>query len=311
MMTAMVGPLDPHYWQTILDLIPFPIYVVDVHNLQVIAANRQMRERAQVSDGAPCHKAIYQLDERCSFCRIGELTASDTGRQQVVFEHFNEADDRWYQLQETMISWFDGRKAKYSIGVDITSLKEVQNSLAEAHVRITLQNQELERLSVTDRLTGLGNRRKLDAAFVQEFDRSLRYRQPLSLVITDVDKFKMVNDQFGHQAGDLVLVTIADILRRTVRRTDVLGRWGGEEFMVICPNTNTLGAAALAEHLREAISRQDITLVGRKTCSFGVAEWDGKESLDTWAARADAALYRAKENGRNRVEVAVADAASA
>ena len=171
----------------------------------------------------------------------------------------------------------------------------LENQIAE-------RTAELERISVTDQLTGLFNRRKLDEALIQEMERAERYGQAFSVVICDVDKFKSVNDLHGHQVGDMVLVSITKILRQGVRKTDIIGRWGGEEFIVICPNTDLNGAVAMAEHLRQLVEGNKFNVVGPKTCSFGVAQLTLDEPVKSLVFRADAALYRAKAGGRNRVE---------
>jgi diguanylate cyclase (GGDEF)-like protein len=160
----------------------------------------------------------------------------------------------------------------------------------------------LHRLSITDRLTGLFNRLKLDQSFKDEVERHRRYQQPFSIIMFDVDHFKNVNDTYGHQVGDQVLVDLAEILLCNVRRVDIPGRWGGEEFLILCPNTSRAGAAALAEKLRTQISSHDFPIVGHKTTSFGVAELTDQDDISSLTKRADEALYRAKATGRNRVE---------
>jgi diguanylate cyclase (GGDEF)-like protein len=220
----------------------------------------------------------------------------------IILEHFNDLDDRWYQLQESLISWFDGRAAKYSIAVDISQLKEIQNALAEAHAELALKNRELERLVVTDEVTGLGNRRFIYDALALEAEKNKRYGAPLSVLICDVDRFKSVNDRFGHQVGDQVLRAVGDLFQRGVRKVDVAGRWGGEEFLIICPNTAVGDAVRLAEKLRLAFEAYDFPVVGRTTCSFGVAQLRADEDSSMLFRRADDALYRAKDAGRNRVE---------
>ncbi|MBP5858370.1 diguanylate cyclase [Marivibrio halodurans] len=160
---------------------------------------------------------------------------------------------------------------------------------------------QLQELSITDRLTGLFNRLKLDSAFADELERRKRYHNALSVILFDVDHFKRVNDIHGHQAGDRVLSDIATLLRTSVRQVDIPGRWGGEEFLVICPETTLEGAMVLAEKLRGAIAAHDFGEIGQVTSSFGVACHDVDESEDSLLARADRALYRAKEDGRNRV----------
>ena len=164
------------------------------------------------------------------------------------------------------------------------------------------QNRQLERLAVTDQLTGLYNRLRLDQTLEEERMRNVRYATNFCVLLLDVDKFKSVNDSFGHAVGDQVLVGIAAVLRAGVREVDVLGRWGGEEFMVVCPETSIEGALVLAEKLRIEIHARDFPQIGRKSASFGVAMFRSGETLPETIARADAALYRAKQDGRNRVE---------
>lgn len=164
-------------------------------------------------------------------------------------------------------------------------------------------NQELARLSVTDRLTGLYNRLRLDSALEDELRRSQRYSSCFSLVLLDIDQFKSVNDTFGHSVGDQVLVTVARLLDEGTRDADVVGRWGGEEFLIICPDTTLEGATASAEKLRNLVARHTFSAVGQKTASFGVTTVRKNDTALTIMARVDEALYRAKTNGRNRMEV--------
>ena len=175
---------------------------------------------------------------------------------------------------------------------------EASNALLEA------QKVQLEKLATTDALTAAYNRRKLNELTLAELERVRRYGRPLSLFILDIDHFKRVNDTYGHEAGDQVLVTLAGLLRAGIRATDSLARWGGEEFVVLSPGVTADGEAHLAERLRAAAAAHDHASVGTVTASFGVAEHSPGETPDELFARADRALYRAKDGGRNRVEVA-------
>ena len=157
-------------------------------------------------------------------------------------------------------------------------------------------------LSVTDKLTGLFNRLKLDESLNDEFNRSNRFKRSFGIIIIDIDYFKRVNDTYGHQVGDQVLIQFAKILKENIRKVDILGRWGGEEFMIICPETNFEGTIKLAQSLRKIISKYDFPNIGNFSASFGVSIYNNDENIDKVIARADNALYKAKENGRNRVE---------
>ncbi len=303
-MIKLLSPsLDEHSVQPLLDLVPHPVYVVDIETLNIVAVNRHMRKRMLDLDGVPCYKAIYQLDLPCSFCRIEEVQRQERPGEEVVFDHFNDADERWYQLHESLVQWFDGRSVKFSVGVDVSRHKDTQSALTAAQDRISLTSQQLTKSSQTDRLTGLFNRRRLDEVLAFEIERSARYGQPFSVVLADVDRFQSINDEHGHQAGDTVLVAMADAFGQGVRKSDILARWGGEEFLVLCSNTDLSGAATMAENLRQLVQAEELGAVGHKTCSFGVAQWAKDESVESLVARADAALFQAKSNGRNRVEL--------
>jgi diguanylate cyclase (GGDEF)-like protein/hemerythrin-like metal-binding protein len=177
--------------------------------------------------------------------------------------------------------------------------------LAEVNQKLNESLQELEQLAATDRLTGLWNRRHFEQAAAGEMDRALRYRLATSLLLFDIDHFKVVNDTCGHHTGDDILKELARVVRQHMRESDSVTRWGGEEFTVLMPNTNLSAAAEAAEKLRQAIQAHSFSRGLKLTISVGVAEWAGQgESLDTWVDRADTALYQAKHGGRNCVVLA-------
>ena len=167
-------------------------------------------------------------------------------------------------------------------------------------------NRRLAELSITDPLTGLANRRKLAESLEEELLRARRTREPLSLAMVDIDHFKQYNDKHGHQAGDRCLQRVATELRHAVRVTDLVARYGGEEFAVVMPEMDSRAARDAAERLRVAISdlAEPMTDNSVVTASIGVATIDNPDAQSTerLIAQADAALYAAKRNGRNRVE---------
>lgn len=286
----------------ILELADFRVYVVDVLSHQVIYANNK-RQSQEVYGKAKCYQTYYQEDSPCLSCKMAELVDAD-GRPNgriITYERFNEMEDHWYQLREGALILPDGRTALYSFATDIGAIKAMQNNLAEAHAELALKSQILENLSTTDTLTGLFNRRKLDEIFLQECERARRAQSPLTAIIADIDKFKMVNDTYGHQVGDQLLIEVVRLIQQGVRKIDTVARWGGEEFVILCPSTNLTGACSVAENIRTAIERYDFPLVGHKTCCFGVAEYRPDEAPETVFKRADNALYRAKSGGRNQV----------
>ncbi|RUO20841.1 hypothetical protein CWE08_06995 [Aliidiomarina iranensis] len=159
----------------------------------------------------------------------------------------------------------------------------------------------LERLSVTDKLTGLHNRAKLDLTLEKYMGYVERFEKPFAVLLIDIDHFKRVNDKFGHLQGDLVLQKVAKILHSNIRKTDELGRWGGEEFLLLCPDTDLSAALHLAQQLREKIAKNASTVGTQVTVSIGVAEIRQHMATAEALGLADTALYRAKENGRNCV----------
>jgi len=159
----------------------------------------------------------------------------------------------------------------------------------------------LEELSTTDKLTGLFNRIKLDEVFAYELAQAQRYEKSLSLLLLDIDKFKDVNDTYGHQVGDQILVEFSGVLKSNSRSSESIGRWGGEEFLIILPETSSEGAILFAEKIRQLIEAHAFPVVGTVTCSIGVSTYSKNDSWESMMERVDKALYRAKGNGRNNV----------
>ncbi len=163
-------------------------------------------------------------------------------------------------------------------------------------------NKEIEKLARTDKLTGIFNRNSLDETVTAEIQAALRYREPLTVILFDVDHFKRVNDTFGHDVGDLVLIELAKRVRLHLRATDKLYRWGGEEFLVVANHTDAGGAKELAEKLRQEVKREPIDPAGPITVSFGVAQYEVNETKESLFKRVDQALYAAKRSGRDCVK---------
>lgn len=196
------------------------------------------------------------------------------------------------------------------VAVDITPRVEAEQQALRALQDEVAKNDalraalaDLQSRATTDRLTGAWNRGRLEEAAHAELDRLRRYGHPVSLVFFDLDHFKQVNDTYGHAAGDRVLTAVAAAVRGGCRVSDALARWGGEEFVVLAPNTGLDGAAALAQRLRMAVRKVTLPELPPVTASFGVAECTGADTWETWLQRADEAAYRAKGAGRDRVEV--------
>lgn len=213
MITAFPGsaPDSPGYWDVVFDVIPFPVYVVDVATFRIICTNLAMRRKTVAKDGDVCHAAIYGLDQPCPFCRIAELGTLDRRDSGgLVFEQFNERDDCWYQLRETMMTWIDGRQAKYSVAVDISALKEAQNALAEAHAELSIKSRALNITVESERQTARDQRNFLTMV-------SHEFRTPLAVI----DGARQLLDVYtdGHaEAGE----ELAKIRRATHRMTELI-----------------------------------------------------------------------------------------
>ncbi len=161
-------------------------------------------------------------------------------------------------------------------------------------------NRQLRRMSQTDRLTGLHNRAALDELMVKEIERSVRHGRNFAIILIDLDHFKSVNDRLGHLVGDRILVAFADTLKAATRKPDTVGRWGGEEFLILCPETNAEQALVVADRVCEAARSQSFETGWRHTVSAGFSELRTGDTPDSLLRRADAALYRAKNAGRDQ-----------
>jgi two-component system, cell cycle response regulator len=185
-------------------------------------------------------------------------------------------------------------------------IKRLQAELEDRERELVHVNEQLLHMSQTDALTGVDNRRQLERRLDEMFAHARRFKEPVACVICDLDRFKTVNDTYGHQAGDEVLKQFAEILRHEARSIDRVGRFGGEEFMLLLPGASIEAAGLFAERVRKHVESNTFTFDGtsiRRTASFGVSAWPHSRigSTDVLVRTADEALYVAKETGRNRV----------
>jgi diguanylate cyclase (GGDEF) domain len=185
-------------------------------------------------------------------------------------------------------------------------IKSLETELRDRKNELSVLNDKLTRISLTDGLTGIDNRRCLENRLHEMWQHSVRLHEPIALIMCDIDKFKLVNDNYGHQAGDSVLKEVARLLKEEAREIDRVGRYGGEEFLLILQGTVLDAAVTFAERLREKVEGHTFTFTGgtlRRTISCGVAASPHPRVKDQEALlkAADEALYVAKETGRNRV----------
>jgi diguanylate cyclase (GGDEF)-like protein len=191
-----------------------------------------------------------------------------------------------------ILVYFQGRERALHDNVQMDRRLELQELASDLRFR-----------AITDPLTGLSNRLRFDEAIALETSRSQRYGTPLSLVIYDIDHFKAVNDTYGHLAGDKVLIKLSEFVATRIRRSDILARWGGEEFAILLAETDAREALQFADKLRDSIANLAFDEIGSVTCSFGIAQIESGMTVEEFISRADEALYRAKIGGRNRVEL--------
>lgn len=286
-----------------LDYLPYLIYVIDCKTDKVLYGNLAFQHRYSGWQDTPCYRLINGLDAHCFHCHRRELLDAN-GRpngHKREYEFFNELDDCWYQIHERTMVWIDGRSVQFVTAIDIGALKQAQNQLAEAHAELMLKHQELEHTANTDSLTQIYNREKLGRVFARELQIIQQDQSTFSIISVDLDHFKQINDTFGHATGDAVLVKVARTMKNSLRSTDYIGRWGGEEFLILCPQTSHIEAMQLAERIRIAVANQSYATEQNHSISLGVASYQAGDSLDSLLHRSDLAMYQAKQTGRNRV----------
>lgn len=268
-----------------LEGLPSPAWLL-TKDCKILLQNRAAEEGFESSLGQFCWEGIWKgeyskKDGRCHFCQAEEAFAKKSPIKEEVAAKGRYWQVWWIPLDENMLLHY---------AVDVTAYKEAERRLFE--------------LSITDPLTGIYNRRYFLKRLEEEIERVKRGGPTFSLVMFDLDFFKGINDRLGHKAGDRVLIHVVDLVRTRIRKIDVFARWGGEEFVVLLPNTPLFHAARLAEELRKRVERSEVLGVGTITCSFGVTEYAEEDTADSMLSRVDNLLYEAKRAGRNRIKYA-------
>ncbi|MFK5892397.1 MAG: GGDEF domain-containing protein [Pseudomonadota bacterium] len=316
---------------TFNDTSLFALSIIDLSTFELVYANQAMKNIMVDINAKNCWEAKYGQKTPCMWCKAHDLLSNSklnkvnngnaqtqpcTDDNYVSYENFNETANRWYQIQENIIILENSQKVLISIAIDISMQKEVQSQLINSHVQLTQKTRALEeakeKLKIQankDPLTNLYNRR-----YFQEFSYELiniakRERIEISVIMLDIDKFKSINDAYGHAVGDEVIKCLASLLLGNTRDSDVVARFGGEEFAILLPHTDKEGAYQIASKLRDVVENQivriddDINI--QFTISLGVDSVDIEKDnkVDKALNNADKALYIAKESGRNRVVV--------
>ena len=305
-----------------MDLAQFdrPYFLIDPDGVVVLTNQRTMLFRTFWPLSPEKHLALVQqfgkLNERPMLTQqIVDATWIDVDGERNYVRRRNVGHSQWsLVILKSTHEIFASRV----LGIIVTLLVALMSLIyligkerwihdnVQMDKRLKLQElaRDLRFQATTDPLTGLSNRLKFNQALAAEMSRSIRYETPLSLVLYDIDNFKFVNDAHGHQIGDKVLVQLSRFVPGLLRNTDLLARWGGEEFVILTPGSDGDMAYRAAEKLRNAIEQVKFDEIGTVTCSFGVAQYVYGDTPETLISRADNALYRAKLTGRNLVQLA-------
>ena len=248
-----------------------------------------------------------------AFCRISGYSEEELiGKTHNIVKHEDMDTNVYTELWNTITSgekWIGEIQNKKKNGDAYWVLANIEPIYSRSGTRIgyTSIRQEItdkkrvEKLSVTDKLTQLYNRVRLEEIFTIEIAKFHRYNTSFSVILIDIDFFKDVNDTYGHNVGDVFLKEIADLLKSSVRIEDIVGRWGGEEFIILTNNYSIEGIMILAEKIRQTVASYDFTTVGHKTVSIGVSILNKEDTQESVIYRADKSLYHAKKTGRNKV----------
>lgn len=277
------------YIHTILDSQQNMVVVTD--GSKIIYANHAFFEYLEY----PNLEAFRQ--KHACICEYFERGESDEYLQSEIegvlwTEYLIRYNTKEHKVKMTM-------RGKTSIFTVHSQKMEYQNEIR--HVVVFTDITKLNELATQDPLTHIANRFQFDKVFEHSIRLSTRYGRPLSMMLIDIDHFKLVNDRYGHLVGDEVLKQIALLLSNNIRKSDIVARWGGEEFVILLPDNELSSALTLAEALRIRIETDNFTPVEQVTCSIGVVQWGVEDSPDALLKRVDEKLYEAKERGRNRV----------
>lgn len=291
------------FLNTIFDSIRDPFIILS-RDYTIIRANQAYSDLKGIilNDliGGRCYAVTRKRDSVCEDCVVAKTFSSGDPSAKEKKVVSGSGSHEWLEIYTYPIMNQEGVVTHVIEYVrNITDRKRAE----EASQRFI---KELETLSSEDSLTGLLNRRMIFERVRHEIERVRRYRVELSLIFCDLDNFKEINDTYGHKAGDEVLKTVADILRQSVRTSDVVGRYGGDEFLLILPQTLLKMAQELAERIRITVQETKFEMPGNKsagiTMSIGVAFYDGTETdVDALISRIDTALYVSKRSGKNQV----------
>ena len=267
----------------------------------------KMDNKVSLTDSAPEFNNVVNIDFQTGSDLTGGTHNFKLERLDFVGQWMST--ENWYF--SFMFLWFIVGticivSGYFDLNTKITLGKKREQELLDINLFLDSRTQELTKQTERDKLTGAFNRQGVEDAISLALTEWQEEEKPLSIIMLDIDHFKDVNDQYGHAIGDDVLTSLTKLVQDNIRSTDRFARWGGEEFVLVCRNTSIISASDLAENLRERISSENIVENIGITASFGVANIENCGSITALFKQADDALYRAKNSGRNKIEVEVA-----
>lgn len=288
-------------------------------NGKLILANMEIKDKQEMVDkyvlilNTDLRGNITHLNKAYSLC-LGYKEAELLGKNHVLIKHESTTREftkkMWNTLREGKS--FVGEIKNYTKNKETKEftiyIEAIYNNKVKIGYRSICQDitdkKRLEALSLKDKLTGLYNRNKFDELMILKIEEFNRYQVDFSIIMIDIDNFKCVNDEYGHDVGDKVLVHIAKILKDNVRISDIVARWGGEEFIIVCEHTNTKKSYIIAENIRKIIEKEYFEEVEKQTISLGLTQFTKEDSINSIFKRVDNALYKAKSEGKNKTIIA-------
>jgi len=277
-------------FKSIVEYAKDSITIYEIETMRYLYANKVARENSGKTFGKMVGEKLVDIHPEFTDDVMNNIIhrLDQEGSFSEVYKLYNHVINNDYYVHAVIqYGYFNHRKVIIAFSSDATAQKETEV--------------KLEEMALRDALTGLYNRHKFDDSLKEHIALSYRYKQPLSLILCDVDHFKKINDLHGHLEGDQVLQTLATLIKDVVRESDIVARWGGEEFIILLPNTNLADAIGVAEKIRQHIEAHFRHNIYAVTVSCGVSEFQKNETQLHWFNRVDTMLYKAKDLGRNRV----------